>query len=172
MSRAAEVIAAATAGGLTIGVAESLTGGLVSATLVAIPGASLVVRGAVVAYATDIKASMLGVDAELLASVGPVDAQVAEQMARGAAATLGADIGVATTGVAGPGAHDGHPAGTVIIAVATPAGSRSIELSLSGGRDAVRAAATAAAIELLADAVVSFASQQGTRSAFDALDGT
>ena len=79
--RAAEVVAALIRHGMTIAVAESLTGGLVVAELVSVPGASAVVRGGVVAYATDLKASQLGVDAALLAEVGPVDPRVAAQMA-------------------------------------------------------------------------------------------
>lgn len=124
--------------GLTVAVAESLTGGLVVADLVSVPGASAVVRGGIVAYATDLKHDLLGVDAALLAAGGPIQAAVAEQMADGARARLAADMGLATTGVAGPDPQDGHPPGEVWIAVASAAGIRSVRLELGGDRAAIR----------------------------------
>lgn len=144
--------------GWTIGVAESLTGGLLVASLVAVPGASSVVRGGVVAYATDIKRSVLGVDQTLLDAHGPVHPRVARQMADGARRVLGqdgaaADVGVATTGVAGPTSPDGQPVGTVHIAVSTPLGSRVESLLLTGDRDSIRAEATARAVRLILDAL-------------------
>jgi PncC family amidohydrolase len=93
----------------------------------------------VVAYATDLKASLLGVDAELLDAVGPIDGGVAEQMAAGVRSRLGADIGLATTGVAGPDPQDGHPPGEVWLGVATASGTRSGALALSGDRAEIRA---------------------------------
>lgn len=143
--------------GLTVATAESLTGGLVCARLVAVPGASDVVRGAVVAYATDLKASVLAVDEALLAARGPVDADVALAMARGVRARLGADVGLATTGVAGPGPADGHEAGTVLVAVSTPWADEALELHAPGDRNAVREASV--------DAVIDLAIVQITRSA-------
>ena len=125
--------------GLTIAAAESLTGGLVCSALVDVPGASAVLRGRVTAYATELKAQVLGVDAARLASVGPVDAQVAQEMADGAAQLLGADVAVATTGVAGPGPADGHEAGTVYIAAIAPWGSVWRLLQLEGQRSQIRA---------------------------------
>lgn len=124
--------------GLTIAAAESLTGGLVCSALVDVSGASAVLRGSVTAYATELKAQVLGVDAARLASVGPVDAQVAQEMADGAAQLLGADVAVATTGVAGPGPADGHEAGTVYIAAIAPWGSVWRLLELEGQRSQVR----------------------------------
>ena len=124
---------------LTIAAAESLTGGLVCSALVDVPGASAVLRGSVTAYATELKAQVLGVDAARLASVGPVDAQVAQEMADGAAQLLGADVAVATTGVAGPGPADGHEAGTVYIAAIAPWGSVWRLLQLEGQRSQIRA---------------------------------
>lgn len=159
---AREVIAAATAAGVTIAVAESLTGGQVSAALVDVPGASVVLKGAVVAYATAVKSSVLGVDPDLLERVGPVDRVVAEQMASGVAALLGADLAVATTGVAGPGAHDGHPAGTVVLGASGPSGTRSVMLHVDGDRQAVRAGATAAAVGLLAELLAVSSTTPGT----------
>ncbi|HEY7989407.1 MAG TPA: CinA family protein [Lapillicoccus sp.] len=135
----------------TVGSAESLTGGLVVATLVDPPGASAVVRGGVVAYATPLKSSVLGVDAALLAERGAVDAEVARQLAVGARRVLGVDWGVATTGVAGPDPQDGMPVGCVFVAVAAPDGSVAVERhDLSGGRPEIRAGAVDAALTLLA----------------------
>ncbi|MBS2965435.1 CinA family protein [Actinocrinis puniceicyclus] len=103
---------------LTIAVAESLTGGQLAAQLTAVPGASAVFRGSVTAYATDLKAAVLGVDAVLLDQMGAVHAEVARQMAAGVRRVCRADIGIATTGVAGPRPQDGQPVGTVFVAVA------------------------------------------------------
>ena len=97
------LLSAAQERGLTLAVAESLTGGGVVSALVGVPGASAVVVGGVVAYATRIKSQLLGVDRGRLERTGPVDGEVAEQMARGVARLMGADLGLATTGVAGPG---------------------------------------------------------------------
>jgi Competence-damaged protein len=94
---AAGVLVALGARGQTFAVAESLTGGLLAATIVDVPGASAVFRGGLVVYATDLKASLAGVDAALLAERGPVDADVARQLARGAALRCGADWGLSRT---------------------------------------------------------------------------
>lgn len=142
------LLSAARERGLTLAVAESLTGGGVVSALVGVPGASAVVVGGVVAYATRIKSELLGVDPGRLERTGPVDVQVAEQMARGVAALMGADLGLATTGVAGPGPADGHPAGTVHVAVASPWGTVLRSLSLDGDRSAVREGATTAVLAL------------------------
>ncbi|MCF3124426.1 CinA family protein [Streptomyces arenae] len=106
--------------GETLAVAESLTGGLVAAELTAVSGASKVFRGSVTAYATDLKRSVLGVDGTLLDERGAVDPEVARQMAVGVRTALGADWGLATTGVAGPDPQDGQAVGTVYVAVAGP----------------------------------------------------
>jgi nicotinamide-nucleotide amidase len=137
--------------GETVGCAESLTGGLVCATLVAVPGASHVVRGAIVAYAVDLKTSLLGVDDQLLATSGAVTAATAEAMARGAAERLGATYGLATTGVAGPDPSEGKPAGTVHVAVAGPDCVHGRLLQLEGDRDGVRRGSVVAVLELLAE---------------------
>ncbi|WP_076463795.1 CinA family protein [Actinomyces mediterranea] len=134
---------------LSIATAESVTGGALCARLVDVPGASAVVRGGVCTYATDLKASVLGVDADLLAARGPVDAEVALQMARGVRALMGADIGVSTTGVAGPGPADGHEVGTVHIAVNGPGGEDHRELHLVGERAQIRALSVDAALHLV-----------------------
>lgn len=146
---AVRVIERCEAAGLTIAVAESLTGGALTARLVDVPGASAVLRGGVVAYATDLKASLLGVDATLLSRVGAVDGLVAKQMADGVRLRLRADLGVATTGVAGPAAADGRPPGTVHVALAWEGGGEVRSVHLPGGRDAVRAATTRLALGLV-----------------------
>lgn len=157
-SLAAELVHRLVTRGWTIAAAESLTGGLVAATLVSVPGASACVRGGVIAYATALKHSLLGVDAALLATEGAVHPDVARQMAEGvreAASVDGApaDVGVATTGVAGPAPQDGRPVGTVFVAVAAPGGTRVEALALAGTRAQIRAEATRAAIAIAAEAV-------------------
>jgi nicotinamide-nucleotide amidase len=135
--------------GQTVAAAESLTGGLLCATLVDVPGASLVLRGGLVVYATDLKASLAGVPADLLERQGPVDPDVALALARGARERCGADWGLAATGVAGPDPQDGVEVGTVFVAVADAADARVRRLRLDGDREAIRAGAVAAALDLL-----------------------
>ncbi|MEV5019203.1 CinA family protein [Streptomyces sp. NPDC053780] len=131
-SPAADVVRLLTVREETLAVAESLTGGMVASELTSVPGASKAFRGSVTAYATELKREILGVDASLLASRGAVDAQVAAQMAAGARKILGADWGIATTGVAGPDAQDGQPVGTVFVAVDGPSGAA--DGSAGGGK--------------------------------------
>ena len=147
----AQLIADLTRRGLSIATAESLTGGGLVARLVDVPGASHVVRGGVCTYAVDTKASVLGVSESRLTLTGPVDEQVARQMAVGVRSLCGASIGLSTTGVAGPGPADGFPAGTVHIACAHPAGVEHRLLHLEGDRAQVRAGAIDAALTLLRD---------------------
>lgn len=136
--------------GQSLAVAESLTGGLVAGALTAVPGASRVVRGSVTAYATEVKREVLGVDGALLAARGAVDGEVARQMASGARRVLGADWGLATTGVAGPDPQDGHPVGTVFVAVQGPDGAGAVRrLSLAGDRDRIRQDTIRAVLALL-----------------------
>ncbi|MBW9109849.1 CinA family protein [Microbacterium ureisolvens] len=144
----AAVLRALDARGWSIAAAESLTGGRVIATLVDVPGASAHVRGGIVAYATDVKASQLGVDADLLAARGAVDAEVAVQMAQGVRRALRADVGISTTGVAGPGAQEGKPVGTVHIAVVTPEETAVSSLELTGTRDQIRTGTVQSVLEL------------------------
>ncbi|GAA2818884.1 CinA family protein [Kitasatospora paracochleata] len=150
---AERVLAAVRGEGATLAVAESLTGGLLAATLVDVPGASTVLRGSVTAYATDIKASVLGVDEGLLAVHGPVHPVVARQMADGVRRLLGATYGLATTGVAGPDPQDGQPVGTVHVALAGPAGTAAASPRLSGERATIRRDTVTAALELLLERV-------------------
>jgi nicotinamide-nucleotide amidase len=140
--------------GETVAVAESLTGGALGAAITAVPGVSATFRGGVIAYATDLKAELLGVDAALLARRGPVDPDVAVAMAAGVRERLGATWGLATTGVAGPDPQDGHRPGAVHVALAGPAGDRVETLALDGDRAAVRAAAATAALALLRTALM------------------
>jgi nicotinamide-nucleotide amidase len=135
----------------SLAVAESLTGGLLAAAIVDVPGASAVFRGGLVVYATDLKESLAGVPAALLAARGPVDPEVALALAEGVRARCGADWGLATTGVAGPDPQDGVPVGTVYVAVAgpEPPATRVRSLVVSGNRAAIRRAAVTAALELL-----------------------
>jgi nicotinamide-nucleotide amidase len=147
-STAADVLRALATRDWSVAAAESLTGGRVTATLVDVPGASAHVRGGIVAYATDLKTSALGVEADLVAARGVVDPTVAEQMAQGVRRVLRADVGLATTGVAGPDPQDGHPVGTVYIAVATPETVVVSELSMSGTRDEIRTRTVQSVLEL------------------------
>ena len=155
---AAQVLELLRADGRTLAVAESLTGGLLADAFVRVPGASVVLLGAVVAYATPVKHTVLGVDAGLLAREGAVDPEVARQMADGvrrAVAVDGrpADVGVATTGVAGPGEQDGKEAGTVWVGVAV--GDRLVATGavLPGDRAAVREGAVELAVTALLEAL-------------------
>lgn len=151
----AEVVRLLTITGSTLAVAESLTGGAVAAAIVGVPGASQVLRGAVVAYATDLKAELLGVPADLLAAHGAVHPDVAVAMAEGARARLHAAWGLATTGVAGPDPQDGRPPGEYHVAVVGPGGARVRSARDAGPatRAEVRRAACDAALVLLAEAL-------------------
>lgn len=144
--RAARVVTLAVEAGVSLATAESLTGGLVCDALVAVPGASAVVKGGVVAYDAEVKRTVLGVSAALLDEEGPVSQSVACAMARGALRHLGATIGVATTGVAGPEPHGGQPPGTVVVAVVSPWGDSAITVHCAGDREGVRRGAVDAAL--------------------------
>lgn len=135
--------------GLSLAVAESLTGGELAATLVSVPGASDVFQGGIVSYTAEVKASVLGVSRDLLAARGTVHPDVAEQMAEGACRVLGTDVALATTGVAGPGPSESHPAGTVYVALRIGARSTSRGCSFDGDRAGIRAQAVRAALNLL-----------------------
>lgn len=159
---AQRVIAAAIARNAKIAVAESLTGGLLAATLVQVPGASAVFVGAVVAYDTAVKQRVLEVDARRLAATGPVDQLVAAQMVCGLGAALGVKVthGVATTGVAGPDPdpQTGKPVGLFYVAAGELNAADAVTASdaiavtehqVRGDREAVRLSAVGAALELL-----------------------
>ncbi|MFC8131485.1 CinA family protein [Streptomyces sp. NPDC057302] len=151
---AAEVLRLLAARGETLAVAESLTGGLVAAEVTAVPGASRVFRGSVTVYATELKHEVLGVDGTLLAERGAVDADVALQMAAGVRQVMGADWGIATTGVAGPDPQDGQAVGTVFVAVHGPVSALRSEgkvaaLRLNGGRSDIRMESVRSVLTLL-----------------------
>ena len=148
---AAQAVRQALESGQTVATAESLTAGMVSAVLADTPGASGMLQGGVVAYQNFVKDRVLHVPADLLARVGSVDPDVARAMAAGARAELGADVGLSTTGVAGPDAHDGKPVGRVYIGISTAAGTAAFEYSFTGSRPDIRAAACAAALERLGE---------------------
>jgi nicotinamide-nucleotide amidase len=146
-----EVLRSASA---TVATAESLTGGAVAVALTDVAGASDVYRGSVVAYATELKASVLAVDAALLAERGAVDEDVARQMATGVRERLGATFGVSTTGVAGPDPQDGVPPGVVFVAVAGSEGVVVRRLALRGDREGVRRRTVVNALALLRSAAL------------------
>ncbi len=146
---AAEAVGLLVARRATVATAESLTGGLVAATLTSVVGSSAAFRGGVVSYATDLKAELLGVPAGLLAARGAVDPDVAAEMAAGVRRRLAATIGMATTGVAGPDPADGQPVGTVYIAVHGAGRPAVRALSLTGDRAAIRLATVQHVLVLL-----------------------
>ena len=145
---AADLVAACIGRGLSIATAESLTAGLVSASIADVPGCSVVFRGGVVAYATDVKGSVLGLSASDLEHV--VSERVAAELARHACRVLDADLGISTTGVAGPDPLDGQQPGSVWIAAhdRTTSRTHTRHLTLTGNRSAIRSGATTAAISL------------------------
>lgn len=131
---AGELIAALKQSGQTMATCESLTAGLLSATLADIPGASTVLRGGLVTYATELKHELAGVPEQILAQDGPVSATTAEGMARGARRACGADWAVSLTGVAGPEPQDGHPVGEVFLGIAGPGEQAGAVRVLPAGR--------------------------------------
>jgi nicotinamide-nucleotide amidase len=141
--------------GLTVATGESLTAGMLAAMLADTPGASGMLQGGVVSYQNAVKVNVLGVPRELLDAVGSVDGQVAAAMAAGARRICSADIGVSTTGVAGPEPHGGKAVGTVFIGLATADGSTSYGYAFEGSRPEIRALACAAALERLLEALSS-----------------
>ncbi len=143
LALAHQLLELAGASGLSIATAESLTAGLLAARLVDVPGASRVFRGGIVAYDTALKHSLLGVDAALLSEAGPVDPRVAVQLAEGVRAACAidgrpADVGIATTGVAGPDRQNGHAVGEVYVAVSSSAGVRVEQHQCHGDRAEIR----------------------------------
>ncbi len=129
---------------LSLGLAESVTGGLVAARLTAVPGASDVLRGSVVSYATEVKATVLGVPPGPVVSV---DAAVA--MAEGARRVLGADVGLALTGVAGPTEQEGQPVGTLHVGLALGEAVETASLRLPGQREQMRQFSVISSLDLL-----------------------
>ncbi|WP_404290154.1 CinA family protein [Glutamicibacter arilaitensis] len=158
-NQGAQVIAQAISQGKQLATAESLTAGMIAATLAEVSGASAVLRGGVISYSSQVKAELLGVDSQLLAEVGSVDGEVARQMAVGAQRACAAELTVSATGVAGPQAHDGKPVGTVFIGWAHGNESGFVAHHFVGDRAQIRERSTTAAINQLA-AILGKASSQ------------
>lgn len=133
----------------TVATAESLTAGLLAATLAGVPGASAVLRGGLITYTVETKTELAGVAPELLAEVGPVAEPTARALAVGAMQRCGSTWGVGLTGVAGPEPHGGHPVGTVFLGLAGPLDTEVVRLRLTGGRWDIRLAAVHAAVHRL-----------------------
>ena len=161
---AAEILQQLESRGFKLAIAESLTGGLLSAEFVSVAGASKVLLGSIVAYQTALKHELLGVSRALLENQGPVDPEVAAQMASGVRTKLAIKtntdenlvIGIATTGVAGPDPQDGVAVGTVYVAISGPGaiGDSVYAYEFSGGREAIRAAAVSEAVAALGECLV------------------
>ena len=136
--------------GLTLGTAESCTGGLVAKRMTDLAGVSSVFRGGVVSYATEVKHTVLGVDQDLLDRYGAVSQPVAQAMAQGARRVLGCDLAISTTGVAGPDPDErGNPVGLVFIGLATPEGTWVRQVHLSMGRERIRHIAASHGFDLV-----------------------
>ncbi|MFC9517303.1 CinA family protein [Nocardiaceae bacterium NPDC056970] len=146
-----ELVEALVRRGQTLATAESLTAGLLAATVAGVPGASAVLRGGLIVYATDLKGSLAGVDSAVLASDGPVAASTAAQLAEGARERCAADWGIGLTGVAGPDPQDGHAPGTVFLGLSGPDGTEVTALQLSGERWEIRFGSVRLAVSSLLD---------------------
>jgi nicotinamide-nucleotide amidase len=139
----------------TVATAESMTAGLVGAALTSLPGSSATFRGGLIVYATDLKATLAGVSLALLDKRGAVDPDVAIALATGVRERLAATWGLGVTGVAGPDPQDGAPVGTVHVGLAGPDLAAQVRsVTVSGGRETVRAGAVEVALTLLRDSVV------------------
>ena len=149
---AAALVSALEARGWTVATAESLTAGLLTATIADVPGASAVLRGGLVVYATDLKHVLADVPEEVLAAHGAVSEETASALAAGAAARCGASVGIGLTGVAGPGEQEGRPVGTVFVGVSVPGRPPWVErLALTGDRGRIRVAACVAAMKMVTE---------------------
>lgn len=146
---AAQVVELLRAKGETLATAESLTAGLIAATVAGVPGASAVLRGGLITYSSDLKHELAGVESTVLTQDGAVSRRTAEQLAQGARLRCHADFGVSATGVAGPTSQEGKPVGTVWIALAEADGVTAHELQLSGDREKIRTDTVAAALALV-----------------------
>ena len=152
--RARLVVERACGAGLSVGTAESLTGGLIAAMLTSVPGSSAAVRGGIVSYVNEVKEAVLGVSGDVLSRHGAVDELVALQMARGVLRELGCDVAVSVTGIAGPtGAEPGKPVGTVWVGCATARGTHAREHHFEGSRESVRLQTVLAALKALEEAL-------------------
>ena len=145
-----EIVRLAARKGLTLGTAESLTGGMIASSLASVPGASQVLMGGIVSYDPRIKRELLGVSRELIDTLGVVSGPCAQQMALGVREKLGVDVAVSATGLAGPGGGTPHlPVGTVFLGIAGGGEPRVREHHFAGSRQEVRKAATLQALHML-----------------------
>lgn len=152
--KAQDAVSCALAKEMTVGTAESLTGGLIAGALTSVAGSSAVVRGGIVSYVNEVKSERLGVDAQLLADKGAVEEEVAKQMARGACAVLGVDVAVAVTGIAGPGGEEpGKPVGTVWIGCCAHGDAQATLHHFAGNREEVRLQTVSCALDMLVGAL-------------------
>lgn len=137
--------------GWTLATAESLTAGLLASTIAEVPGASAVLRGGLIVYATDLKSALADVPEDVLDRYGAVSPETARALAEGAALRCEADVGIGLTGVAGPDTQEGHAVGTVFLGLCSPGTTTfSVGLSLSGDRPEIRSAACTEALRMLA----------------------
>lgn len=151
-SRAEELVTIARFEGITVGFAESLTGGLISSTVVAVPGASAVFKGSVVSYTNEVKENVLGVPADIISTHTEVSAECAKAMSEGAMSVLGVDLAISVTGIAGPtGELPGKPVGTVYMGYCFRDISGSLRLNFEGDRDTIR---TCTVLEALNQAIL------------------
>ena len=151
-SRAEELVTIARFEGITVGFAESLTGGLISSTVVAVPGASAVFKGSVVSYTNEVKENVLGVPADIISTHTEVSAECAKAMAEGDMSVLGVDLAISVTGIAGPtGELPGKPVGTVYMGYCFRDISGSLRLNFEGDRDTIR---TCTVLEALNQAIL------------------
>jgi competence/damage-inducible protein CinA C-terminal domain len=150
-SRAGELVSVAGLEGVTVGFAESLTGGLISSSVVAIPGASAVFKGSIVSYTNEVKENVLGVSPDIISAHTEVSAECAKAMAEGAKSVLGVDLAVSVTGIAGPtGELPGKPVGTVYMGYCFRDISGALRLNFEGDRDTIR---TCTVLEALNQAI-------------------
>lgn len=151
-----EIVSAASSRSLTVGTAESLTGGMISEAITAVPGSSAVINGACITYTNDMKHRLLGVDLDLLSTNGAVSAPCAEAMASGARSRLNADIAISVTGIAGPGgAEEGKPVGTVFMGICTAGKVESKRMAFEGSREEIRLKTTLSALQAMRDQIES-----------------
>jgi PncC family amidohydrolase len=151
-----ELVSLLSARGMTFATAESCTGGLIPKKITDVAGCSSVYLGGVVSYANSVKQNVLGVSGETLGSLGPVCRETAEQMVRGVRALTGADVAVATTGIAGPGGGTPEkPVGLVYIAASCRDTTVVTENRFEGDRTAVREKAAARALEMAIELIKS-----------------
>lgn len=151
-SAATALVSALKARGWTVATAESLTAGLLAATIADVPGASAVLRGGLVVYATELKHVLADVPQQVLTRYGAVSAETARALATGAAARCGANVGIGLTGVAGPDEQEGRPVGTVFVGVSVTGRAPWVErLALTGDRGRIRVDACTAAMELVTE---------------------